>query len=48
MVVSGPLPKQQTADRFQQIKKEVNEIIRAHFSQLNSKVDFGFVVVTML
>ncbi|XP_074579941.1 ubinuclein-1-like isoform X2 [Curcuma longa] len=37
MVASGPLAKQQTADRFQQIKKEVNEIIRAHFSQPNSK-----------
>lgn len=38
MVVLGISAKQQKADRFQQIKKEVNEMIRARVSQSQSKV----------
>ncbi|CAL9150353.1 unnamed protein product [Musa hybrid cultivar] len=38
MVELGLSAKQQKADRFQQIKREVNEMIRARVSQLKSKL----------
>ncbi|WOL18770.1 ubinuclein-1 [Canna indica] len=38
MAELGRLAKQQKADRFQQIKREANEMIRAHISQAKSKL----------
>nr|CAD1838857.1 unnamed protein product [Ananas comosus var. bracteatus] len=37
MVELGLSAKQQKADRFQQIKKEINEMIRAHVSQMQTR-----------
>lgn len=38
MVELGNSAKQQKANRFEQIKKEVNEMVRARVSQLKSQV----------
>jgi hypothetical protein len=41
MVELGLCAKQEKADRFQHVKKEINEMVKMRVSQLKSKVSYS-------